>query len=285
MEKIELISLSGKMGSGKDLVGEIIQEHIKENSDVQSNNTWHIKKFADKLKDNVCNIIGCTREDLESRDFKNSPIEGWSSFRINNNGDINNSEVFISHEDAISSDYYKLCINPIIEEKKMTARSFLQIYGNICRDSIHKDIWVKTLFSNWQPNWIITDARYINELNAISKYNSLKIKIIRKKTSEVWQEELKNHFIICDPIGWNKNKKYNYEWYEEKISLDEFTSKLFSSIFTYSDTYNEWLESINHLSEIEFNCYNEWDYVIDNDGTLDDLRGKIKDILIEKEII
>jgi hypothetical protein len=37
-----------------------------------------IKKFADKLKDMVCVLLSCTREKLEDREFKNTPLgEHW----------------------------------------------------------------------------------------------------------------------------------------------------------------------------------------------------------------
>jgi hypothetical protein len=47
-------------GSGKDTVASIIQE--------LTNNKFKVVKFADKLKDFVCEIINCTRENLEDED-------------------------------------------------------------------------------------------------------------------------------------------------------------------------------------------------------------------------
>ena len=80
-----IVSVSGKIGSGKDTVGEIIrylstnpsgnQHHSKtitfeafrefSYSSQAKRCEWQIKKFADKLKDIVCIILGCTREQLE----------------------------------------------------------------------------------------------------------------------------------------------------------------------------------------------------------------------------
>ena len=50
------------MGSGKDTVAEMINELSMHN--------WEDNKFADTLKDFTCTLIGCTRDDLEDRDFK-----------------------------------------------------------------------------------------------------------------------------------------------------------------------------------------------------------------------
>ena len=73
--KNNLYGISGKINSGKDLVGEILQclscgftteetlTYI--NEDIKYGvSSYKIKKYADKLKDIVCLLIGCTREDL-----------------------------------------------------------------------------------------------------------------------------------------------------------------------------------------------------------------------------
>lgn len=40
-----------------------------------ANSEYKIKKFADKLKDIVCILIGCTREQLEDSKFKSMTME------------------------------------------------------------------------------------------------------------------------------------------------------------------------------------------------------------------
>ena len=84
-----LISVSGKMNSGKDTVGKIIRiltasphftdeavEDFLEKDLYESD--WKIKKFADKLKDIVCLLIGCTREQLEDRGIKSLSLQELS---------------------------------------------------------------------------------------------------------------------------------------------------------------------------------------------------------------
>ena len=68
-----LIGISGKIGSGKDLAGSIIQylgafgeydsldSFLYRNPRGDINTTHKIKKYADKLKDIVCLMIGCSR--------------------------------------------------------------------------------------------------------------------------------------------------------------------------------------------------------------------------------
>ena len=98
-----LISVSGKINSGKDTIGKIIQwlvyfkkhpnyEHYTDEDNlktliefVKADNTvtdlsdnFIIKKWADSLKDIVCILIGCTREQLEDREFKEKELgEEW----------------------------------------------------------------------------------------------------------------------------------------------------------------------------------------------------------------
>jgi len=83
-----IIGVSGKIGSGKDTVGRIIQyftandvspscfDKLIEGKSVKGHHdsNWEVHKFADKLKDIVCLLIGCTREQLEDSEFKNKPL-------------------------------------------------------------------------------------------------------------------------------------------------------------------------------------------------------------------
>ena len=81
-----LIGISGKISSGKDTVGKIIR--ILTSSPHFTNEAvldflekdlyesgWQIKKFADKLKDIVCTILNCSREQLEDRGIKSLSLQ------------------------------------------------------------------------------------------------------------------------------------------------------------------------------------------------------------------
>ena len=52
-----IIGISGKKTVGKNTIAKIINQ--------LTNNKYEEKCFADKLKDIVCLLIGCTREQLE----------------------------------------------------------------------------------------------------------------------------------------------------------------------------------------------------------------------------
>jgi hypothetical protein len=239
-DNIHLIGIVGKIGAGKDLVGTIIQYiYYCRNKNININYTgfdnyinnsrfeeyWEIKKFADKLKDCVCLILGCSRQMLEDRNYKETELgdEWWYYIAKDNKtplGLITLEEYDLLNENQ--KDYLKLF--------KLTPRLILQILGTDCaRKIIHPNIWVNSLMSEYKekngyPNWIITDVRFPNEAKAIKAKNGIIIKINR---------------------------------------------------------YNNLIETSGiqqHASEIALDNY-DFDYVIENNGTIEDLIFKINKII------
>ena len=177
---INLIGISGRAGSGKDLIASIIQYLIWKNKVEKGENinlhytfkdftnskfggnrlsNWEIKKFADKLKDIVCLLTGCTRADLEDREFKSN------------------------HKFRFENKWYG------------SVREFLQYFGtDLIRKNLGDDIWVNATFADYQPiagtmdvrrsretfpNWIISDVRFPNELKAIKDRRGICIRVER----------------------------------------------------------------------------------------------------------
>lgn len=66
-----------------------------------------------------------------------------------------------------------------------------------------------------------------------------------KRTSNKWLEILneKVDLIIVDPDGWD-GKKYNFSFYEEKISVDEFLNRLIFSTITIRNKIEESFKDI-----------------------------------------
>jgi hypothetical protein len=284
-----IITISGRIGSGKDITGQIIQHliawkktPIKENyiDDVllslnnsvnNTNNGWEIKKFADKLKDIVCLLIGCTREQLEDREFRDIPLgEEWNKWKVQESkGKISWKELYFStKEEAINyiKKYHRF--QQESELIKLTPRTLLQLLGTEAgRNIIHPDIWVNSLFSEYKvgkitdkptyhqinkdrwieyPNWIITDNRFPNETKRVKKEGGLTIKIERD-------------FNLRHP-GYN--------------NLEEVKQK---DIELY--------KQLTHFSETALDDYTDWDHIIQNNGSLEDLIESVKQILIEEGII
>lgn len=238
-----LIGISGKIGSGKDLVGKIIQYlidplegyTIQEWIDADEKNgrdlRFKVKKFADKLKDIICLLIGCTREQLENQEFKNTELgEEWWFYQ---------GEVGLYPYNTPYKANKKL---PLI---KYTPRLLLTTLGTECgRNIIHPNIWVNATMADYNadeldmkanypkfnfPDWVITDVRFLNELEAIKDRKGIVIRIERH------------------------DKNYtNVQQHESEIALDD---------------------------------YKFFDYTIDNDGTIDELIIKVKEILIKESIL
>lgn len=217
-----IIGVSGKIGSGKDTVGSIIQlltrtknggnfntEHwdldIVQFIDRLPNSDWNhlfnfeVKKFADKLKEIVALLIGCTREDLENRDFKETPLsEEWWYYKL-------------TPYKIVPRNYYpNQKDNEMCEQRylvKTTPRLLLQLIGTEAgRNIIHPNVWINSLFSdykgvnNWDylqeptkeeyerdsiyPNWIITDMRFENELEAVKQRGGITIRVNRGEPKE-----------------------------------------------------------------------------------------------------
>ena len=241
--KTNLIGISGKIGSGKDTVGNIIQmltQGIDSNTQIieyvnGANITgfdYQIKKYADKLKDIVCLLIGCTREQLEDREFKEKPLgEDWMLYRTTSSYG--------------APDELSLTPTGAIHERKeyLTPRKLLQLLGTECgRQILHPNIWVNALFADYKgidnplekghpeewgkPNWIITDVRFPNEAQAIKDRGGIVIRVDRKLDRPLTAEEI---------------------------------------------------VSSQHPSETALDNY-EFDHVIDNNGSIEELVEKVKQL-------
>ena len=168
-----IISITGKIGSGKDTVAQIIQECTPYHK-------WEVKKWAGKLKVIAELITGIPKEKFEDQDFKYTNLpECWDR--------------------QLQSGRYKTT-------QPMTVRDLLQLLGTeAMRNGLHENVWVNALMSEYlantvtvgttefdiqeedqMPNWIITDTRFPNELEAARAKNGIAIKVHRpgRKSNE-----------------------------------------------------------------------------------------------------
>ena len=162
-----IISITGKIGSGKDTVAQIIQECAPYHK-------WEVKKWAGKLKVIAEIISGIPKEKFEDQDFKYTNLpECWDK--------------------QVQSGRYKTT-------QSMTVRDLLQLLGTeAMRNGLHENVWVNALMCDYIPysvrgsnyeenesNWIITDTRFPNELNAVREQKGITIKVHRpgRKSNE-----------------------------------------------------------------------------------------------------
>ena len=336
-----LLAISGKIGSGKDTVGKIIQylvadKNISYNGDsfyptilefingkdiyninyvkdytesISQDSKWEVKKFADALKEIVCILTGCTREQLEDIDFKNSKLpDEWIRY-----GKANG---FYSHSDNDPSHKImdnKQCSKEEYEEElrvnwqtayktHFTYRDLLQQLGtNLLRNQLHEDVWSNALFSKYKPlhkqipnfrqpddiddmpieypNWIITDCRFENEAKSIKDRDGIVIRVNRTiKPSKPFK-------------FWFKGKEDFTQGYDAWIDerdiihyIPTITPVAHESMFKWG-TQEIIIDSNNqHISETVLDNY-PFDEVIDNFGSIEELIVKVRDILLKRNII
>ena len=302
--KNNLIGISGKIGSGKDTVGKVLQWIVtsktgfgngtysnKEcvewlngkypgDTTIQEISGYKIKKYADKLKDIVCLLIGCTREQLEDREFKEKPIgPEWMKWFT---------------EDGLPPKNNNAGVGEVL-----TPRKLLQLLGTDCgRDIIHPDIWVNALFADYRgkdllrtkdkgifdgcinkelqlsnnvklvkpiSNWIITDVRFPNEAKAIKDRGGIVIRVDRNS----WKPKSGDTIKIKVFSNWSV-VTYTHtddEGNHYGVGTDGYKYK--------SSLIKEHKEE--HPSETALDDY-EFDYVIDNNGSIEELVEKVKQL-------
>jgi len=278
-----IIGINGRIGSGKDTIGKIIQylsycdtfgrmsySSWEMLDKTYNKSEWQIKKFADKLKDIVCLLIGCTREQLEDREFKEKELgEEWFKTIWWIKSNHNNLAAFNSIEEADEafSYYDENYLEEVFiasEDVMLTPRLILQLLGTQCgRQIIHPDIWINALFANYNadgfnyadcvgkeikgswtyPNWIITDMRFPNEMKAVKDKGGITIRVNRINIKTIKDKDSTIKYIPIPNI--------DYKEHESETALDGST----------------------------------FDYEINNNDTIEDLIKQVKEILIKEKLI
>ena len=229
-----ILGIGGKMGSGKNTVCEIIQGLCATNNGP----AFEQKAFAEKLKQMASLLTGIPVEDFEDQEIKDSVLgEEWGKLSVNN--------PLLAIEPFEKFQFWEL----------MSVRQLLQKLGtDAVRDGLHKDAWVNALFADYKmsyrqhpdieyvdhkayPDWIITDMRFPNEMDAIVKRGGITIRVVRP------------HGYTNPHTGEYKEMPLSY--HPSETALDGHTMH----------------------------------YDIINDGSMEDLIEKVREILIEQKII
>lgn len=132
--------------------------------------------------------------------------------------------------------------------KEFTPRLALQLMGTeVGRDVFHKDFWViklKNYIDNApEQNYVITDVRFQNEIQFINRYGGTLIEIKRGITPHWYSIARKA----------NQGDEHASLWMQERSGIHE----------------SEWKWVGGDI-----------DHTIDNDGSLEDLKKKLKNCLI-----
>lgn len=316
-----IISVSGKINSGKDTVGEIVQiisasPHFTDEAIVrflgrpQLHPLWENKKFADKLKDMACMLLGCTREQLEDREFKEKELgEEWDKWYVEKYGLI---KAFNPHDWEIQNKHKPFGTelecklwweklrnsgshalgNPYIGEVRfvkhsMTPRLLLQLLGTECgRQIIHPNIWVNALMSeykNLNPNFSLEDGDALPVVLR-EKYPNWIVTDTRFPNELVAVKSRKGITIRVNRNLYELLEDGRHTWFDKKDRSGRFY--IYHSGYTKEMSFSSYLKEINegtHESETALDNA-EFDYVIENDGELVDLVSKVREIMLKENL-
>ena len=132
----------------------------------------------------------------------------------------------------------------------LTPRWILQYWGTeVCRRGFHDDIWIASLenkLRNSKDDIVISDCRFPNEIKSIKNAGGVVIRVVRGTEPE-----------------WYEVAKYANE------GVEMFKSKLVSYGIHASET--AWVGT-------------KFDYVLDNNETIDDLYTQVKSLVTNQEL-
>jgi len=240
-----LIGISGKIGVGKDTVGKIIQY---------------------LTDDTVNKTVYPNFEEFDKLDIGNEGYHPWQIKKYAGKLKTIASLLTGVPVEKFEDQEFKKQMMP--EGWGMTYRTFLQKLGTEgMRVGVHTNVWVNALFADYKgkktrinqltpvkqsfdvdtyPKWIITDMRFPNEMEAVKQRDGITIRVTRK---------LK--------IG---GEDYGYTYVDVKQAV------------------KDGIIAPEHPSETALDDA-EFDYEIINDGTIDDLVEKVREILIKEKLI
>lgn len=264
-----IIAINGRIGHGKDTVGRIIQyltmpgkkfEYIGvqtyDDYTLEKNSPFKIKKFAAKLKTIASLLTGIPVEKFEDQEFKKTTLsEEWD----------------FADNDA--------------PDNIMTIRMFLQKLGTeAMRNGLHENVWVNALFADYipihtdhvpsgfeYPNWIITDCRFENETQAVKERGGITIRVTRYK--------------VGDKVYWTDPEGASSGVYEIAEVYQDFCI-IYNAYSEAEVPYHEikhYSKSL-HTSETGLDNFT-FDYEILNNGSIEDLVEKVREILINEKLL
>jgi len=196
-----IISLSGLIGSGKDLMGEYLNKKYG----------FEQFSFAGNLKDIISILFGWDRYLLEgkteeSRNFRETVDEWWSE---------------------------KLKI------ENFTPRKAMQLLGTeLFRKNFNQQIWIFSLIKKLEKTntnnskYVITDCRFLSEYNFLKEINCFFV-LIERPPLPVWYEELMKINSVYENKIENKEKNKREKEIIQKYNIHESEAQITKIKYDY----------------------------------------------------
>ena len=296
-----ILALSGRIGSGKDLVAKMIQFHLTNEKRISRNSMpltwncfidpknqtvsnfrnwdesgWQIKKFAGKLKQIVSLLTSIPVEDLEKEEVKNTELgREWNkSFLVD---DIEPHKMWPVPQNSDLESYQRRFKHVgKITTVSMTVRQLLQKLGTeALRDVIHPNIHVNALFSEYK----VIPKCNVWELDHPEKpapYYHPQCFICKKAYSGY---KLQPYCKECAQIDRHPNWLISDCRFENEAESVKFRNGIVVRINRNLDNTKNL-----HPSETSLDTWN-FDYVINNTGTIEELLTQVQEMLLHFKII
>ena len=224
---------------------------------------------------------------MEDRDFKDRELgEEWWYYILEKGYAEERKTFMVSYKEKTSNPL----AYPYVELDfiKLTPRKLLQLLGTEAgRHIIHPDIWVNALFADYgpvgdnllegevrkvreedlvYPSWIITDVRFPNEVKAIEDRGGIVIRVDR------WIDE-------------ELTKEKALELYEEGfIGIYGIDNQGIESLLEDEKDFDNFERFVIerkldlHKSETALDLYEGFHATLNNNGTIEELIEKIKNL-------
>lgn len=203
--------------------------------------TGFIGSGKDTIADYLCTFHGFKRMSFASslKDAVSS-VFGWNREYLE--GSTKASRLWREQKDEWWSNRLNMEITP---------RWVLQYWGTeVCRNGFHNDIWVASVENKLRQtdeNIVITDCRFANEIKSIKDIGGITMRVSRGQPPE-WYDAA---------VSYNKGEHGNMNWSLSKAKLDR-----------------------NRVHASEYSSVGlEYDYYIDNNGTIDDLHKQVNSVI------
>lgn len=244
-----IIGINGYMGSGKDTVGSIIQYLTDKNVNGENFAFWYASNlysvYENSGKWEIKKFAGKLKQIASL--LTGIPVEKFEDQEFKNS--------------YLPADWSSVARKPIKRQdgifgkgeayiKPMTVREFLQRLGtDAVRNALHDNTWVNALMADYTPNWT-------------------------ENTKQYWKDKMPEipNWIVTDCRFPN----------EAEAILNK--NGVIIRVNRPSNIIETTELKLKHISEIALDLW-EFDYVIENDGSIEDLISKVKVILQELNII
>ena len=139
--------------------------------------------------------------------------------------------------------------------REITPRKILQHWGTeVCRKGFHDDIWIASVENKLRKtgdNVVISDCRFPNEISSITDAGGIVVRVVRGPEPEWYQ----------DAVNFNQGDR-NMSWATSRSKLERLGI---------------------HASETAWIGSN-FDYILDNNGSIDDLYTQIKNLVTDRPV-